>query len=130
MVLAIAKSITIPLEIAFDPKFAETTSFIFFSLFVDFIFFLDIFINFRCSYINKHGEEVVDRGMIAKKYLLGRFWLDFLTILPAKYAVSDEGFLIYAKMIGMLKVTRVLRISDLISYLNIHESVKMNLKLL
>lgn len=73
---------------------------------------------------------MVDRAKIAKKYLLGRFWLDFLTILPAKWLITDSRYLIYARMIGMLKVTRVLRISDLISYLNIHESVKMNLKLL
>jgi hypothetical protein len=130
MILATTTSVTIPLEIAFEPGFSTSISFEVFSLFVDFLFLVDILINFRCSFINNHGDEITDRKVIAKKYVMGRFWLDFMTILPAKHFILDPKYNMYAKMIGMLKVTRVLRISDLISYLNIHETVKMNLKLI
>lgn len=127
MFLAIVKSVTIPLEIAFDPEFAFEPSFVAFSVFVDIVFAIDILFNFRCTYINEHGEEVKNLKKIARKYFFGRFWLDFVTVLPLKYMFEDRSEF---KMIGMLKVTRVLRIADLINYLNIHEYVKLNLKLI
>lgn len=85
MTLATIKSVTIPVEIAFSPPFEKDPSFIAFSAFVDFIFFIDILINFRCTFVNQDGDEVSDLKKIAKKYVLGRFWIDLITVLPLKY---------------------------------------------
>jgi hypothetical protein len=50
---------------------------------IDIIFGIDIIVNFRTSYYNKVGEEVLDSWDIAYKYMMGgRFLMDFLASFP------------------------------------------------
>jgi hypothetical protein len=84
-------------------------------------------LTFRTTYISsKTGIEVSDPKKIAKTYLLGRFWIDFFTIFPFTYI----DFLEVLRVIGILKVTRVLRLGKIISKLNAEEELKQTLNLL
>ena len=54
-----------------------------FDLVIDFIFCIDILLNFFTSFINlKTGLEVVDNKEIAIKYLRSSFLLDLVSTLP------------------------------------------------
>lgn len=46
------------------------------------MFVLDVFFNFRTSYIDENGEEIVNTNMIAKHYLSHDFAFDLLASLP------------------------------------------------
>lgn len=70
IILACFNCITIPLEIAFKPEFRLTPSYGFLDYFVDIIFLVDIFINFRTTVLNKYGEEIEDPKKIARSYVL------------------------------------------------------------
>lgn len=97
---------------------------------------LDILINFRTSYLNElTGAEVVNLKAIAKKYLKGRFLVDFLASIPVEIFTymfvggsKDNTFVL--QMFGLLKLVRVLRLSRLIAYMNLKNDVKMSLKLI
>lgn len=97
---------------------------------------MDIAVNFRTSYIHEQtGTEIVDLKEIAVKYIKGRFWIDLLASIPMDfftYIISSRknsnSFLL--QMFGLLKLVRVLRLSRLITYLNLKSDVKMSLKLL
>ena len=98
--------------------------------FIDLTFFIDIFLNFRTSYIStKTGEEIKDPKLICRKYMLGwRFWLDVLSSIPFdKLAGSSNDIL---PIFGMLKLFRVTRINTVIRNLNSKSDTKAFLKVL
>jgi hypothetical protein len=96
---------------------------------IDIFFMADLIINFRSSYINdKTGEEINDIKSIAFNYLKGRFWIDLLASLPIdilSYVVGGvaENSTIF-DLIGLLKLVRILRLSRLITYLNMKNELK------
>ena len=68
-----------------------------FNSLIDFLFGVDIILNFRTSYINQRtGEEVLDPKKIARNYLCSsRFVIDLLASIPidtiAQLLVSSEN---------------------------------------
>ena len=84
ILLAIYNSVTIPLGIAYHPEGLDSTGVTVFESFIDLSFFIDIFVNFRTSFISpKTGDEIYDPKQIAKKYIFGgRFFLDLLSSIP------------------------------------------------
>lgn len=112
----------------------ETIWFELFNAFIDILFMVDVFINFRTSYINsKTGEEIFDLKSIAKNYLKGRFWVDVLASLPLDFIgllfLSENGDTMAFELFGLLKLVRVLRLSRIIMYMNLKDDIKMSLKL-
>lgn len=61
-------------------------------LMIDVAFIVDIFIQFRTSYINSQGVRETDGTKIATKYLSGYFTIDFVSSIPWDYVIPDaEG---------------------------------------
>ena len=54
---------------------------------VDSLFFIDMLLNFRTSYL-KDGELIVSPSKIAKNYLKGWFAIDFLSAVPFDLIVN------------------------------------------
>lgn len=126
--LALYSSITIPLGISFQEPFLDQVGIVIFDSFVDLIFFVDLFVNFRTTYLDKEtGEEIYDTKMIARKYLTGRFIIDLLSTIPFDKLAGGNDFL---PILGMLKLFRVFRVSMVIRNLNIKSSSKVLLKIL
>lgn len=89
--------------------------------------------NFRTT-INddETGEEVSDPFKIAYHYLKGKFWIDLLASIPfdffsVLFISSSNHFIL--ELFGLLKLVRILRLSRLITYMNLQDDVKMSLKL-
>ena len=90
MALATFNCFTIPYNVAYDTQ--QSTLLNVLNAIIDFLFFVDILINFRTTYIDiKSGEEVtkvfftpsqIQPGKIAKKYVRERFWFDVLATIP------------------------------------------------
>ena len=91
MALATFNCFTIPYNVAYDTQQSTVLNVV--NAIIDFLFFIDILINFRTTYIDiKSGEEVtkvlsysssqMQPLKIAKKYLRGRFWVDVLATIP------------------------------------------------
>ena len=56
---------------------------------MDFFFLVDIIVIFRTTYFDSLlCEEVTDGKQIAKNYLTGRFWIDFLAMIPIDYITA------------------------------------------
>jgi len=122
MILASWNCIAVPIEIGFRPDFSSTLLYSLFDYFIDFNFLIDIFLNFRTSYIrNSTGDEIFDPSLIAIAYMKGRFWVDFLAILPYDLVSFSDENLELIKLFSMLKVIRVLRLGLLIEKLNIKQ---------
>lgn len=84
ILLAIYNSFTIPLQLAFNPAALSSPFLLSFDTVVDLLFMLDVFVNFRTTYISQTtGNEVYNPKMIAKEYFKsGRLVIDVLSSLP------------------------------------------------
>jgi hypothetical protein len=130
IIAAIYNTITIPLDIAFKPAILGSIGITVMESFIDLSFFIDIFINFRTTYISsKTGEEIYDPKLIAKRYILGgRFFLDFLSSIPFDKLSGGSNDIL--PMLGMLKLFRISRINVVIRNLNTKSDFKAFLKVL
>ena len=98
---------------------------------VDACFLLDILIHFRSAYFDDElGQEISDSWKIAKLYLKGLFWLDLIAIFPFELMLPKDKDSFWADFIGLMKLSRILRINRLIQYLSYTEDTKANLRLL
>lgn len=82
IILALYNSVSIP----FTTAFPTDEAYFFYDLwenFIDCIFFVDVIINFRTTFVNGLGDEVFNPKLIAKTYVYkGRFFLDLLASVP------------------------------------------------
>lgn len=134
MLLATINCFQVPYNVAFTDLESTNIYADIFNLTIDLFFMLDVVINFRTSYIiESSSEEVFSLNKIAINYLKGRFWIDFLASIPfdlLTYAFPEgKGNQLTLQLIGLLKLIRVLRLSRLITYLNLKSELKMSLKL-
>lgn len=132
MVLATFNVFVIPLDVGFAPESFQEFWFKFLNFVVDGLFFVDILVSFRTTYINERtGAEVRDVKLISHYYLRGQFTIDLLATVPfdtlgeAIFQSDHPTF----KIFGGLKLVRVLRLSKIITYLRSTEEFKAFLKL-
>lgn len=120
--------------VAFDPPFMNHVSFTVLNSLIDFLFLCDIIISFRTSvFHSRTGEEILEPKKIAVQYLKTRFLVDLLATIP----FDTIGLLFISgnntvglQLFGLLKLVRVLRLSRIITYMNVKDDVKMSLKLI
>ena len=131
--MAIYSCIALPLEVAIVPPFmvkdghlART------NVFIDLAYLMDVVLSFRTSYINQMtGDEITTPREITKNYLLGRFTVDFISVVPFDRIFSMTGDNFFANnerkfaLISCLKLFRILRLSRIINYLKSGEEVKI-----
>lgn len=103
--LAIWNAIYIPFDVAFKPPVSETPGMIFFNAFIDFNFTIDIILTFRTTYYDKDRQEVFNSKKIALNYLMGRFFIDFISTVP----LDQIGNLPILQMFQLLKLIRLSR---------------------
>ena len=90
---------------------------------IDLCFLFDVVVNFRTTYYNGVNELVLDRKVIAKKYIASWFAVDLLAVFPFEIVVGGqfcggEGWTASAddessaalSALGMVKLFRLLRL--------------------
>ena len=84
--------------------------------------------------IEKTGEEIFDCKTISLKYIKGKFFIDLLASIPFDFFTTVIGEELnnnkFAfQLFGLLKLIRIVRLTKLITYLNLKDDLKMSLKL-
>lgn len=134
MLLATINCFQVPYNVAFTDAENRNIYTDLMNFTIDFIFILDVIISFRTSVIiESTAAEIFDNRKIAMMYLRGRFWIDFPASIPFDLFTyifpGLGGSQLTLQLIGLLKLVRVLRLSRLITYLNVKSELKMSLKL-
>ena len=132
MVCATWNCFAVPFAVAFDPPFMSSTGMFVFNSVIDIIFLLDIFIVFRTTFINSNnGSEIVEPHSIAWNYTKGQLTIDVLATIPLdSFTALFFANSVYFQGFGILKLIRVLRLSRIISYMRVVETVKASLRLI
>ena len=98
----------IPVRFALKRNFGEPFYFTY-DLITYIMYWADIFISLRTTYIDSFGEEIRDNKMIIKRYLSSlSFWIDLLSLLnyPTKGFQEDNSL----NFFGILKAVRLARL--------------------
>ena len=89
------------------------------------VFFADVIIGFNTSYINvQSGEEINGYRFIAYNYVWrSTFYLDILSTFPLNdvavfIGITNKEVIGTAKLLGFLKIQRLIRIPKLITQFN------------
>jgi hypothetical protein len=106
-----------------------------FDFILDFFFYIDIIINFRTAYVNKESELVLDGKAIARRYLSGHFWVDFVATVQLELFVtgmtafkcSDSGSSDTEAVaaFSILRLPRLLRLLRLFKKLDMFPSLNV-----
>ena len=113
-----------PYRIAFVED--ETFEWIVANYVIDFLFLIDMILCFMTAYYTEEYELVEDRAMIAKTYLTGWFFIDFLAIFPFEKVQGGEseveGANDMARLAKLGRLYKVLRLIKLVRLLKLGKS--------
>ena len=124
--IASIDSFTMPFFSAFIK--GETRTYDMFKNMIDFIYVLDIIIEFRTTfYHRKTGEEIFSIRQIAKRYISKGFLIDFAASLSILNHITHSNYLQY---FGFLKIVRILRMNRVIANCNFSSETKAMLKIM
>jgi hypothetical protein len=103
------------------------------SLLISCAYLLDIFVNFTSSYVDDiTGDEIFSPAMIAKRYIFSKyFFIDLIAMIPFNYFhIGYDPYGSIAELMIGAKIFRIGNISEIISNLNMKDTVKAKLKVL
>jgi hypothetical protein len=137
IILALWNCIFIPFNVAFNVE--ENNLLKISDSLIDICFFLDILCNFFTTYINPLNNTLVyDLNRIARRYVFGtRFTIDLLASIPfdlllPKPEVTDDGTEssnTQVKILGLLKMIRLLRLGRIITYMKLKQGLKIGFRI-
>lgn len=121
-----------PYVLAYNPELSYTTLALVINTIIDFIFMIDIALNFRTSFFSSiTGDEIIDASMIAKNYIMGKFWIDLLSCVPSdllgfayeeNLETIDVGSILF--LFGLMKVYRISRLNRIITFMRTKNDLK------
>jgi hypothetical protein len=123
LLIAIFNSITIPLTLTFtqiDAALENSDAYNAINIASAVLFILDIFIQFNTSYYNQEGEEVTEKKKIRVHYAFGMFAVDLLSSVPIEILFPGT----YWRIITILKLLRIKRLTHIINKMNVDEERK------
>ena len=126
LVVAIWNSLAIPIQVAFEPSWAENPYYVVFDQGCNLMFMIDILIQLNTSFYSVDGDEIRNRKLIAKRYLKGLFFIDLVSSLPIENMPKYGKNL---KVVAILKVVRIMRLNKLIGKLSVDEETKAYIKI-
>lgn len=132
IVAAIFSVVTIPIKFAIHPMMGETdfTGTIYFvaDITTYIMYWLDIFINLRTTYIDSYGEEIKSEKMICMRYFRSfNFYIDVLSLL--NWPTRGFGNNKVLSFFGILKAVRITKMQSLITESHFQKSTKVILKI-
>jgi len=106
-----------------------------FDYFMDFLFLVDIVVNFRTFYFDERtNEPVKNQRLISKRYVFqGRFFLDLVASFPSDLVYLSAGGRLSkgtVKALSLLKLTRLLRLGRLITFIRFNKGFKHGLRVI
>ena len=138
MLLALWNVFCVPYTLVFNPEFSKKPFIMAINLTIDVLFIIDIALNFRTSFYSAvTGDEILDKSLIAKNYLVGKFWIDALTAIPNElidfFYMENSGEVSLRSILalfGLLKLNRIARLNRIINYMRARNDVKLGTRIL
>jgi hypothetical protein len=129
-VILLITCVQTPFDLAFSAELDAKDEYVKFRYMIDFMFLLDIILNFNTAYLDEIHDIKDNRSDIACKYLKGWFWIDFLAILPFEEIIKlvtdtsggSGGYNKLVRMSRLSKLYKLIKITRLIRLLKVLKS--------
>ena len=124
-IMCLYQILTIPLLVAFFPDAFSNAGFLAGEVIISIVYFIDILVSFRTTYIDSITLEEVSESMkIVREYLFSfKIIVDILAALPLEFvSPSTISFL------RLLKIYKIFKLSNMVSIMKIPQTLKLILK--
>jgi hypothetical protein len=126
LILVVFQSVVVPVRIAFEDE--TPLNWLVADYIQDVFFLVDVLINFNTALINDKGELVTARKTIARVYLKGWFWIDFLSVVPITLIFEQDlesgGSSNASRFVKLAKLPRIYRILRVVKMIKIFKTSK------
>ncbi|CDW71411.1 UNKNOWN [Stylonychia lemnae] len=86
---------------------------------VDFLFLVDVAVNFFSAFYDKELELIDDKKVIAKSYISSWFAIDFLSIIPFDMLYDTSGFNRMSRVVRIGKIYKIVKMTRMVRMLKI-----------
>ena len=132
LVMIISLSISVPYRIAFEDVAPPTWVYI--DTVLDFLFIIDMILNFFTAIENDNGDIIIDRKKIALRYLQSWFMIDLTSSIPItliqhiatsrESLVDPQSNLVNLRIIKLTRLPRLYRLLRLLKLIRLYKSNK------
>ena len=117
MLVLLTTSLITPWRIAFYD--VDSIEWVIADSVMDFVFFVDIILNFFMAYYDDEDEIVDCRCTIAKSYLKTWFTIDFIAIIPISIILRTDNYNSLARIARLPKLYRLIKMARLARILKV-----------
>ena len=133
LLLIVYSAVTVPVRVCFSAE-ATTWSLIWwFEVVMSLSFMCDLFLSF-CTAYHSEGTWITSHSEIAKRYLMGWFWIDAPSSIPVELiqlVVTSSDQVTLLRLLRLLRLIRLMRLLKIGQYVDsIEESYDINLRVL
>lgn len=123
VLLLIYTAVLVPFYVCFNVERKDKASFIF-DLTIDASFLVDIFLTFFQA-LKEGNFVIVNRCIIAKRYIKGWFFLDLFTTIPFQLLDQGEADLSNNKALRLARIPRLYRLLRIFRLLRLLKVLKI-----
>lgn len=123
MWLLLYLGIATPYRIGFDDP--PSGNMWFFEIIIDFLFIVDLMLNFRTGFERDTGEEEMRPAEIRMHYLRGWFGIDLVSSIPVELMFQSGGEARSLKLVKTSKILRALRLIKLAKLLRVMKKPRL-----
>lgn len=105
-----------------DEDFAKSLVYNVIDLIGNVFFFMDIILQMNTTYYDRDGEEIFNKKKIRVHYIFGMFLVDLSSSLPIEVVCPPLPQ--YTRLLNILKIIRVRRLTTVINKMNVDEEIK------
>eukprot|EP01084_Bolivina_argentea_P160056 278752_1 len=121
MIMLVYTCVEVPVTLAFniDLRINHFSGII--ALTIDILLLIDILITYRTAYFDKWDRLrlIIDECQIAKRYIIGWFFIDLFTSLPFEFMLPGKGIVKFVKVLRVfrfIRIIKILRLFKMIKY--------------
>ena len=86
---------------------------------IDFLFFIDIIVNFLSAFYDKELELIDDWTIVAKSYLASWFAVDLISIIPFDLIYETGGYNRISRVMRIGKIYKIVKMTRMVRMLKI-----------
>jgi len=118
-------AVFLPYSVAFADLNSTPTWVVVCDTVADYLFIIDLVVNFFKAYEGDRGEIVIDPKRVRSNYLAFWFWIDFPSCIPLDIFFPNLTYVGFLRCIRLLRTGRLIKAMEKLQYANIWNILRL-----